>query len=350
MNKIIFILILFPSILHSQINSDYKEIAEQKIKAIYFGDTTLEDFYVFLYDRDGFFIEKQIYDEYALYETYKFKKDGISREELTMCCLKHTWEPYKCIMSDTCSYIKVEYDEKLRLISKIQESHDFGWPLEEIGYEIERYECVDSMGKRFCSYQWIADGFWVLNDYDSIMLEEIKKKYFSIIELDKNCNDISGRTFMIYEGDTTPNDNSWNSEPSNFKKFYAPNGVLLAKEYISIYTPETIYHREEYAYRKNGELKRIVFYTKNIADNECIFLCDSLWYHNADQSRYYDIKNGGWISNKEIKCYPEYKKIKTAIPDYDDWLKWQKLTFHETLEFMYVKYPISHAFKIEYWD
>ena len=135
MKKINFIIFLFPSLLYSQINSDYKEIAKQKIKAVNIGDTTLEDYEVLLYDTEGWFREKLTFSDYVLTESMKFDKDGISWEELNLCCKEWRSHPVRCVKTDTCSFRKIKYDEKLRLVNLVEQDFQEDWG--------ERYEAFE---------------------------------------------------------------------------------------------------------------------------------------------------------------------------------------------------------------
>lgn len=337
--------------LYSQINSDYKEIAQKKIKAVYFGDTTLEDYVVFLYDSDGFFIEKQIFNNFMLNESIKFEKDGISREELEMCCIEYKRNPFRCIKSDTCSCRKIQYDEKFRLVCLIGEYFQDDWGETYDAFEKSCFKCNEHDLQRICTFEEKVIGVQYLANFSNSDLEELKKKYYSISELDAYGNELSCQSFMIYNGDTVRSDYSGGYDPGNRKSFYSKNNILLAKEYFYFTgTGNKNYYREEYDYKRNGEIKKIAWYSREMPQDSCIFNCDSLWYLSADELNYNNIENGKWIKNNAKICFPKYKKLNTVIPEYNDWLKWQKLTFHSTLEFMYDKYPISTAFKIEYWD
>jgi len=353
MHKITVIFFLFPSLLYSQINADYKEIAKQKIKAVYIGDTTLEDYEVFLYDSDGYFREKQIYNNYTLSESMKFERDGVSWEELEMCCKEYTRNPFRCSKADTCSYRKIKYNDNLRLISYIgMDSHE-DWNGKKEAFEKESYICNEYENLNICFLERQATGFQYLDNYTEADKEDLRKIYYSIIKLDTFGNELSCQSFLIYDGDTTNSDYSLDFEPGNRLKFYSETGVLLAKEYFYFSdsgNKNKNCNREEYKYKKNGELKKIVFYSKEIVAESCKFICDSLWYLNANAFYYRDIDNGNWKYNYKVICFPKYKKLKTVIPKYDDWIKGQRKAHLFSMYGMYSPPLLKFAFKIDYWE
>ncbi|MFZ5554418.1 MAG: hypothetical protein ACOZCO_14965 [Bacteroidota bacterium] len=355
MKKILALLFLIPGFLSGQANRDFREIAQKKIKAIYVGDTTYEDYTVYYYDRDGFLREEQMFCDYAIREIKKYGRDGISHEELSFGCLRNeeyvrTGSNYRCAETDTLEHTIETFDEKLRRVKVYQkiDMKSYRHYSEDSG-QLENFECRKTKDSIFWWFEMRIWGWEMENVFTkSDSIEYLDKKYIAISHLNAKGDIISTRSFVIYKNDTIPGNFRGYIDYGNADYFYAENGVLLATEcFIYDNQEKLIMMREEYVYKKNGELIRCKRYLKNF-DSVDVF---PNWYQDADVLIIQEIKNYKWINPQKKIMSPVHKKTRTSIPDYTDWLKERKrLFFGEFLFSVEHVHETKWAFRIEYWE